>query len=135
MDNAKEIWNELIELGLIDVDTSNGPDLLAWLDGSRNALEGFWQTDPSEYIANMSADELLHLPFNSAQKAVTQFSMKKRLDMLDSLNSLRDHYYDQTSRFGENVPKEEQISPIEFRALLGKIKHIEIVQNWLYGIV
>ncbi len=37
-------------------------------------------------------------------------------------------------QIGEGIDKDEQLSPESFRALLGKIKHIEIIQNWLYGI-
>lgn len=133
MSEIKTIWNELMQLGLCDEETCDDPDLQAWLENSQETLEGFWQ-ESSEYIENLTVTELLKLPFTNAQKAVEQFSMKKRLDILEEMSKLRTHYYNQLSRFGEGIPKEEQISATEFRSLLGKIKHIEIVQNWLYGI-
>lgn len=133
MNEIKTLWNDLRTLGLVNEDIGDDPDLMDWLAGSQDTLEGFWQ-ESSDYIANMTVDELLKLPFNNAQKTVAQFSMKKRIDVLEEMNKLRTHYYSQLNRYGEGIPKDEQISPNEFRSILGKIKHIEIVQNWLYGI-
>ena len=60
--------------------------------------------------------------------------MKNRLDILTEIDKLRIHYYNALGNYGEGVARDEQLSPEEFRSLLGKIKHIEIIQNWLYGI-
>ena len=87
-----------------------------------------------ERCENMTFDEFLKLPFTEAQRAITSFSMEKRIKMLDELTTRRTYYYNQAAKFGEGIPKDEQLSPEAFRSLLGKIKHIEIVQNWLYGI-
>ena len=103
-----------------------------WLNDSQEALAGLWEN--SEYISNLTAEELLKMPFKNAQKAVEQFTMKKRIDILEDIEKLRIHYYNQMGRYG-NGSLAEQISPAEFKSLLGKVKHIEIVQNWLYGII
>ena len=97
-------------------------------------LQNLDDKDMSTYIEKMTLDDLLKLPFTEAQKAVEVFSMEKRIKMLDVLTERRLYYYEQTARFGEGVPKDEQLSPEMFRSLISKIKHIEIVQNWLYGI-
>ena len=108
--------------------------LLEMDDAELIHLQDIGDKDMSIYIEKMTLDDLLKLPFTEAQKAVESFSMEKRIKILDELSQRRLHYYDQTTRFGEGVPKEEQLSPEMFRSLISKIKHIEIVQNWLYGI-
>lgn len=138
----QNIWKQVVSLGLMDekffennVSEEEFNTLLEMDDAELIHLQDIGDKDMSIYIEEMTLDDLLKLPFTEAQKAVESFSMEKRIKILDELSQRRLYYYDQTVKFGEGVPKEEQLSPEMFRSLISKIKHIEIVQNWLYGIV
>ena len=89
--------------------------------------------DDDDYVKNMKFDESVKLPFAEAQKTIERMEMAKRIAMLDELTTLRKFYYEETKRYC-GVSKDELISASEFRSLLSKIKHLEILQNWLYGI-
>ena len=137
----QNIWKQVVSLGLMDekffennVSEEEFNTLLEMDDAELIHLQDIGDKDMSIYIEEMTLDDLLKLPFTEAQKAVERFSMEKRIKMLDELSQRRLYYYDQTVKFGEGVPKEEQLSPEMFRSLISKIKHVEIVQNWLYGI-
>ena len=135
------IWKQCISSGLMDekffesnISEEEFNELLEMDDAELIHLQAIEGGNMSAYIENMTFDELLKLPFTEAQRAIASFSMEKRIKMLDELTTRRTYYYNQTARFGEDVPKDEQLSPEAFRSLLAKIKHVEIVQNWLYGI-
>ena len=137
----QSIWKQCIGSGLMNekffesnISEEEFNELLEMDDAELIHLQAIGGGNMSEYIEDMTFDELLKLPFNEAQKAISFFSMEKRIKMLDELTTRRTYYYNQTVRFGEGIPKDEQLSPEAFRSLLSKIKHIEIVQNWLYGI-
>lgn len=132
MENIKDTLKELISLGLVDEDLVNDPDLSEWIQEDTQELVDFWIHRDGEEI--IDADTLLKMPFNQAMRTVQTISMKNRLDVLTEIDKLRTHYYNALGNYGEGVARDEQLSPEEFRSLLGKIKHIEIVQNWLYGI-
>ncbi len=106
----KNTWNQLQELGLLQEDIVEDPAFTEWLNDSQEALAGLWEN--SEYISNLTAEELLKMPFKNAQKAVEQFTMKKRIDILEDIEKLRIHYYNQMGRYG-NGSLAEQISPAE----------------------
>ena len=135
------IWKQCISSGLMDekffesnISEKEFNELLEMDDAELIHLQLIEGGNMSEYIEKMTLDELLKLPFAEAQRSITSFSMEKRIKMLDELTTRRTYYYNQAAKFGEGIPKDEQLSPEAFRSLLGKIKHIEIVQNWLYGI-
>ena len=89
-----------------------------------------------EAIEEITLERILSTNFVDAKEAIDQMTIPKRIKMLDELSKYRDQLYDGFSRYGEpGVPREEQLSAAEFRALLGRVKHLEILQNWLYGIV
>lgn len=137
----QNIWKQVVSSGLMDekffesnISEEEFNALLEMDDAELIHLQNLDDKDMSTYIEKMTLDDLLKLPFTEAQKAVEVFSMEKRIKMLNTLTERRLYYYEQTARFGEGVPKDEQLSPEMFRSLISKIKHIEIVQNWLYGI-
>lgn len=137
----QNIWKQIVDSGLIDqkffednISEEEFNELLEMDDAELMHLQCIGENHMSEYVEKLSFDDLLKLPFNEAKYAVDAFSMEKRIAILQELTERRTYYYSQTSRFGEGVPKDEQLSPEAFRSLLGKIKHLEIVQNWLYGI-
>ena len=139
---SQNIWKQCISSGLMDekffennISEEEFNELLEMDDAELIHLQVIERSNMSEYLENITFDQLLKLPFNEAQKAISFFSMEKRIKMLDELTTRKSHYYNQTAKFGEGIPKDEQLSPEAFRSLLGKIKHVEIVQNWLYGII
>lgn len=128
-------WESIYQMGLWDENTKIDYETFnALIEHNDEALTKLLhQCEDTEYIRNLKFDELLQLPFDGAKKAIDSFSMEKRIKMLDALDNRKIFYYNQTARYC-GVSKEELISASEFRSLLGKIKHIEILQNWLYGL-
>lgn len=133
---VKELWKLVDTLNLwddkttVDFETFN-----ALIEEDNNKLrELLNRCEDTEYVRKLTLDELLKLPFDGAKKVIDSFSMEKRINMLNELDEKKTYYYNQTARYC-GVSKDELISAAEFRSLLGKIKHLEIVQNWLYGIM
>lgn len=136
MNNKFEIQStmeQLDKLGLLkeDLDVKEFEDALSRDTAELTRLLEL--VDDNDYVKNMKFDELVKLPFEEAQKTIERMEMAKRIAMLDELTTLRKFYYEETRRYC-GVSKDELISASEFRSLLGKIKHLEILQNWLYGI-
>ena len=136
MNNKFEIQStmeQLDKLGLLkeDLDVKEFEDVLARDTAELTQLLEL--VDDNDYVKNMKFDELVKLPFEEAQKTIERMEMAKRIAMLDELTTLRKFYYEETKRYC-GVSKDELISASEFRSLLSKIKHLEILQNWLYGI-
>lgn len=134
---VQKTWDHLEELGLISIsDKAQEKQEMAIFVQSIAASIGEVEEllklcEDSEYVQNLSLEELLKLPYNSAKNLIDTFSMPKRIDMLNTLTIRRDHYYNEVSRFGA---EEDGITNNEFKQIMSKIKHLEIVQNWLYGI-
>lgn len=130
------VWESIYNMGLWDEKTNIDFETFNALIEHDNAALTILlhQCEDTEYIRNLSFDELLKLPFDGAKKAIDSFSMEKRIKMLNELDSRKQFYYNQTAKYC-GVSKDELISATEFRSLLGKIKHIEILQNWLYGLL
>lgn len=128
-------WESIYQLGLLDEKANIDMEVFnEVIEQNEETLKQLLlQCEDSEYIRNLSFDELLKLPFDGAKKAIDSFSMEKRIKILNELSERKTFYYNQTARYC-GVSKEELISATEFRSLLGKIKHMEILQNWLYGI-
>ena len=135
MEEVKDIFADLMQLGLVTEDLSDDPDLLEWMQSDQQELTNFW-TITEDNEKTVTAETLIKMPFNQALDTTKVLSMKNRLDILEEVSKLRNHYYNFLGVYGaEGISKEEQISPEDFRSILGKIKHLEIVQNWLYGIM
>jgi hypothetical protein len=129
------VWESVYNMGLWDEKTNIDFDAFnALIEHDNETLTTLLhQCEDTEYIRNLSFDELLKLPFDGAKKAIDSFSMEKRIKMLNELDERKNFYYNQTARYC-GVSGDQLISASEFRSLLGKIKHIEILQNWLFGL-
>lgn len=89
-----------------------------------------------EAIEQVSLDRIMTSNFQSAKEVIDQMTLAKRIEMLEEVSTYRDYLYECIDRYGkEGLAKDEQLTASEFRILMGRLKHLEIVQNWLYGIL
>lgn len=92
--------------------------------------------ETEDMVDSVNLETILTTNFVAAKEIIDQMTIAKRIAMLEDLSKYRIQLYDSFSRYGEKgVPRDEQLSAEDFRMLLGRVKHLEIIQNWLYGIV
>lgn len=92
--------------------------------------------DQEEMVNEVTLDKIMSFNFLAAKEVIEQMTIAKRIKMLDEVYAYREFLYENISRYGlEGLSKDEQLTANEFRILMGRIKHLEILQNWLYGIV
>lgn len=89
-----------------------------------------------ESVAEVSLEQVLTSSFQTAKDTIDKMTLAKRIEMLDDLDKYRDYLYEQVNRYGaQGLGKDEQLKVSEFRVIMGRIKHMEIIQNWLFGII
>lgn len=89
-----------------------------------------------ESVAEVSLEQVLTSSFQTAKDTIDKMTLAKRIEMLDDLDKYRDYLYEQVNRYGaQGLSKDEQLKASEFRVIMGRIKHVEIIQNWLFGII
>jgi hypothetical protein len=89
-----------------------------------------------DIINDVTLDKIMSSNFPVAKDTIDQMTIAKRIKMLDEVYTYRDFLYENIGRYGvEGLSKEEQLTASEFKILMGRIKHLEILQNWLFGIV
>ena len=89
-----------------------------------------------ESVAEVSLEQVLTSSFQTAKDTIDKMTLAKRIEMLDDLDKYRDYLYEQVNRYGaQGLSKDEQLKASEFRVIMGRIKHMEIIQNWLFGII
>ena len=89
-----------------------------------------------ESVAEVSLEQVLTSSFQTAKDTIDKMPLAKRIEMLDDLDKYRDYLYEQVNRYGaQGLSKDEQLKASEFRVIMGRIKHMEIIQNWLFGII
>lgn len=89
-----------------------------------------------ENVAEVSLEQVLTSSFQTAKDTIDKMTLAKRIEMLDDLDKYRDYLYEQVNRYGaQGLSKDEQLKASEFRVIMGRIKHMEIIQNWLFGII
>lgn len=91
-----------------------------------------WKKNP-HWEDNIVFEDLIKLTFNKAHDIINKMSLRKRIKMLDSLDKHLLHCYDMTKEYNDQGFG-KSMSPNIFYSIMGKIKHLEILQNWLYGI-
>ena len=92
--------------------------------------------DHEDMVNGVTLDKIMSSNFPVAKDLIDQMTIAKRIKMLDEVYTYREFLYENIGRYGmEGLPKEEQLTANEFRVLMGRIKHLEILQNWLFGIV
>lgn len=89
-----------------------------------------------ESVAEVSLEQVLTSSFQTAKDTIDKMTLAKRIEMLDDLDKYRDYLYEQVNRYGaQGLSKDEQLKASEFRVIMDRIKHMEIIQNWLFGII
>lgn len=89
-----------------------------------------------EMVDSVTLETIMASNFQRAKEIIDQMTIAKRIAILEDLSKYRSQLYDSFSRYGgKGIPRDEQLSATDFRMLLGRVKHLEILQNWLYGIV
>ena len=89
-----------------------------------------------ESVAEVSLEQVLTSSFQTAKDTIDKMTLAKRIEMLDDLDKYRDYLYEQVNRYGaQGLSKDEQLKASEFRVIMWRIKHMEIIQNWLFGII
>lgn len=89
-----------------------------------------------ESVAEVSLEQVLTSSFQTAKDTIDKMTLAKRIEMLNDLDKYRDYLYEQVNRYGaQGLSKDEQLKASEFRVIMGRIKHMEIIQNWLFGII
>lgn len=89
-----------------------------------------------DMVNDVTLDKIMSSNFPVAKDLIDQMTIAKRIKMLDEVYTYREFLYENIGRYGmEGLSKEEQLTANEFRVLMGRIKHLEILQNWLFGIV
>jgi hypothetical protein len=78
-------------------------------------------------------EQLSKLTFNKAHNCIIGMQIAKRIKMMEDLKFHLFHLYEATKEyndkgFGKSMP------PKDFQKIMGKIKHLEILQSWLFGI-
>jgi hypothetical protein len=86
-----------------------------------------------EYAQYITFDDLSKLTFDKAKKVIQHISLAQRIDYLGKLDKKLLYLYESTKGyngqgFGKSMPVKD------FMHVMGCIKHLEIIQTWLYGI-
>lgn len=92
--------------------------------------------EQEDMVNEVKLEKIMSSNFMSAKEIIDQMTIVKRIALLDEVYNYREFLYESISRYGmEGIPKDEQLTASDFRLLMGRIKHLEILQNWLFGIV
>lgn len=89
--------------------------------------------DSEDFVEQMSFDQLSKFTFDKAHNFINKMTLPKRIQILHELDRHLIHTYDATKEYNDKGFG-KSISPNVFYSLMGKIKHLEILQSWLYGI-
>lgn len=99
------------------------------------ALFQMIEQEDESAITAITLEDLMRMPFDRSKKSIERFSLAKRIQVLSELDTRRSYLYSQASRYGAGNPSDsEPLSAKDWRTIMGRIKHLEILQAWLYGI-
>lgn len=122
------LWDEQMPISLQEYES-----LLIAED--TEALFQMIDQDDEKAIKAIKLDDLMRMPFDRAKKGIEKFSLAKRIEVLSELDVRRSYLYSSASRYGAGNPGDsEPLSAKDWRTIMGRIKHLEIIQAWLYGI-
>lgn len=88
-----------------------------------------------DMVNKVTLQTIMSTNFTKAKQTIDKMTIMKRIQILEELDEYKSYLYDSAGTWGQpGIPKEEQLSDTAFRAILGRIKHLEILQGWLFGI-
>lgn len=134
------------ELGVLGIRQEEFHEDMSWdeyvesmgkLTGEDKKLKKLINLKANEELINgVTLEEIMTSNFTNAKATIDQMTLAKRIAVLEDLHKYRDYLYETVGNWGkEGVPKKDQMSVNDYMALMGRIKHLEILQNWLYGIL
>lgn len=85
-------------------------------------------------IEELELEDLIKLSFESAKFAIERVSFKRRLKLLEDVDKFLLSLYKSTEAYGEQSFG-QAMQPKIFEQIMGRIKHLEILQTWLFGIM
>lgn len=103
------------------------------LKKSEEELEGILNLDLDHHAEEITFEQLCSITFIKAKKIIFKMSIKKRIAVLKDLDHRLVHLYDGLKGYNDQGFG-KSLSPQIFYQMMGKIKHMEILQQWLYGI-
>ena len=83
---------------------------------------------------NITFDQLCKLTFNKAHETIQKVPLKKRITLLEDVDKHLVHCYEIVHKDYNDQGFGKSMSPEIYYRIMGKIKHLEILQNWLFGI-
>lgn len=88
-----------------------------------------------DMVNEVTLQTIMSANFTNAKQTIDKMTIMKRIQILEELDEYKSYLYNSVGTWGQpGIPKEEQLSATAFRAILGRIKHLEILQGWLFGI-
>lgn len=90
--------------------------------------------EDKQAMRDVTLTDMMKMPFGQVQIVIGKFSLAKRIKILEELDDFKTYLYNQAARYGGNEPAAEGLSVKDWRTIMGKLKHLEILQAWLYGI-
>lgn len=144
--NKKQYKNLMADLQGTELQQEGFHENLSW-DDYVAELEHFADDDETlkrlihmkkqeDMIDDITLTRIMASNFATAKEYIDKMTIAKRIAILDEVYTYREYLYETASRYGgEGLAKSEQLTANEFKAVMGRIKHLEILQNWLFGIM
>jgi hypothetical protein len=132
MYNEAEILKKCAELGLNTL-YDDFELYEAQLQKSEAELNQILNLNLDKHAESITFEQVCSITFIKAKDIIFKMSVKKRIDVLKVLDYNLDHLYKMAADYGE-PDVEVPITPKVYLALMGRIKHLEILMQWLYGI-
>jgi hypothetical protein len=101
---------------------------------AKQNIEEMDEATVNEYAEKINLEELIKVTFNKSKKIIESMTLKRRIKMLSELDEHLLYLYQETKGYNDALFGKARYGPKEFQKIMGKIKHLEILQNWLYGI-
>ena len=100
------------------------------------ALKDLLKMKQEEDMVNEATlQSIMSANFTNAKQTIDKMTIMKRIQILEELDEYKSYLYNRAGTWGQpGIPKDEQLSANTFRAILGRIKHLEILQGCLFGI-
>ena len=108
-------------------------EYLKELEQNEAQMEILYNIDYNKCAEAITFEQLSEITFVKAQLMIDNMSMGKRVRIFTKLNYRLEHLYEGTKGyndqgFGKSLP------PKQFYTIMGKIKHMETLKQWLFGL-